>query len=139
MQKWLNEDATYFFNKFKKHPLLLVFLLFFIGSGIALFTLSLLCNYKFPCTDQQQNYSLIFGLNMCLITTVFIIIPCSFRITLNCIYHDEDILPVRTRSPLTSTQAIRSRSNSREKIPPSPKGPIPKHGMKSFKEYHSEV
>jgi len=141
MQKCLNDDTTYFSNKFKKHPWILILIVFLILSGISLFTVSLLCNIKFQCSDQQQQYSLFFGLNICLITFVFIIIPWAIRSCLNCIYYNtiqEATLPVSTRSPISSRP--RSRSNSREKTPPSPQlRPIPKHASKSFKEYHSEA
>lgn len=142
MQQCLNEDATYFYNKFKKYPCLLVLVILFIAIGVALFTVSLLCNYRFPCTDIQQNYTLIFGLNICILVTTFIGIPFILRLILNCIWQKEEVLPVVTRTPLSSRPPSRprSRSNSREKIPPSPKlRPIPTHASKSFKEYHSEV
>lgn len=138
MQKCLNEDATYFYKKFKKHPWIAVIILVFVLSGIATLTVSLLCNVKFPCTYDQQNYALFFGMNMCLVSTIFIVIPCLITYILNCIYYDtikEPVLPVTRRSPLSSRP--RSRSNSREKIPPSPRGPSPNHASKSFKEYHS--
>ena len=144
MQKCLNEDASYFYKKFTKHPWVLVLIIIFILGGISMFTVSLLCNVKFPCPDKGQDYMLTIGLNICLVTFVFICLPCIVRFTLNCIWKNEEPeLPVivRTRSPLSSNEPSRSRSrsNSREKIPPSPKGPVPKHGMKSFKEYHSEA
>ena len=138
MQKYLNEDATYFYNKFKKHPWILVIIVLFVVSGIATLTVSLLCNVKFACTYDQQNYALMFGMNMCLVSTIFILIPCLISGILNCIYYDtinEPVLPVTRRSPLTS----RRPSPQREKNPPSPRGPSPKHSSKSFKEYHSEV
>jgi hypothetical protein len=139
MQKCLNEDATHFYKKFMKYPFIFVLLILFIVSGIFILTVSILCKVKFPCTDDQQNYSLYFGLNMCIFTTVFIILPCSLRLILNCIWYDHDELPVIVRTPLSSRipSPVRSRSNSRE--PPSPKGRIPKHASKSFREYHSEV
>jgi len=107
-----------------------------------MFTVSLLCNVKFPCPDRAQDYLLTIGLNICLIAAVFIGLPCILRFILNGIwYNQEPVLPVTTRSPLSSREPprSRSRSNSREKTPPSPKDPVPKHGMKSFKEYHSEA
>lgn len=148
MQNCLNEDAAHFYKQFKKYPWIFVMLLLFIISGIVLLTVSLLCNIKFPCRDDQQNYSLFFGLNMCLVSAIFIGLPCLIRGILNCIWYEQPILPVivTTRSPLSSRQSPpknrspqRSRSNSKEKTPPSPKGPIPLHGMKSFKEYHSDA
>ncbi len=140
MQKCLNEDASYFYKKFTKHPWVLVLIVIFILGGISMFTVSLLCNVKFPCPDKGQDYMLTIGLNICLVTFVFIGLPCMIRFILNGIwYNQEPLLPVITRSPLSSREPPRSRSNSREKTPPSPKGPVPKHGMKSFKEYHSEA
>jgi len=144
MQKCLNEDASYFYKRFTKHPWILVLLILFVLSGIAILVSSLLCNIKYTCTYQQQDVALYFGMNICLISAIFIGLPCIIRFILNCIWYnttEEHVLPVivRTRSPLSSRQSPRSRSNSREKIPPSPKGPVPKHGMKSFKEYHSEA
>ena len=141
MQKCLNEDASYFYKKFTKHPWILLLILIFILGGISMLTVSILCNVKFPCPDRGQDYMLTIGLNICLIVFVFIGLPCIIRFILNCIWKNEEPeLPVivRTRSPLSSRQSP-SRSNSREKTPPSPKGPVPKHGMKSFKEYHSEA
>ena len=141
MQKCLNEDRAHLFKQFKKHPWILLIIIFFIASGVAIFTVSLLCKVSFPCTDDQQNYALFFGLNICLISVIFIGLPCFLTSFINCIYYDtikEPVLPVTTRSPLTSREP-RARSNSREKIPPSPKGPVPSHGMQSFKEYHSEA
>jgi hypothetical protein len=135
MQKYLNEDATYFSKQFKKRPWIPLLIILLIASGIALFTVSLLCNIKFPCTDQQQNYSLIFGLNICLLSVTFIGIPLLLYTTLNCIWPLPPILPITTMTPLPS----RSRSNSKEKTPPSPKGPVPKHASKSFREFHSEA
>jgi len=142
MQKCLNEDATYFSKKFKKHPWIAVIIVLFVLSGITTLTVSLLCNIKFPCTNDQQNYALFFGMNMCLASTIFILLPFLLTGIINCIYYDtivEPVLPiVRTRSPLQSRP--RSRSKSTEKTPPSPKlRPIPKHASKSFKEYNSEV
>ncbi len=140
MQKCLNEDASYLHKRFTKHPWIPVLLVLFILSGIAILVSSLLCNIKYPCTYQQQDVALYFGMNICLISTIFIALPCIIRFILNGIwYNQEPVLPVITRSPITSRDPPRSRSNSREKIPPSPKGPVPKHGMKSFKEYHSEA
>ena len=137
MQKCLNEDASYFYKKFTKHPWVLVLIIIFILGGISMLTVSLLCNVKFPCPDRAQDYMLTIGLNICLVTFVFICLPCIVRFTLNCIWKNEEPeLPVITRSPLSSREP-RARSNS--KNPPSPKGPVPKHGMKSFKEYHSEA
>ena len=136
MQKCLNEDASYFYKKFTNHPWIPVLIVIFILGGISMLTVSILCNVNFPCSAKGQDYMLIIGLNMCIVAFVFIALPCIIRFILNGIwYNEQPVLPVITRSPLTS----RSRSNSREKIPPSPKGPVPKHGMKSFKEYHSEV
>lgn len=110
-----------------------------------MFTVSLLCKVNFPCTDEQQNYALFFGLNMCLISVVFFTLPCLLTSIINCIYYDtinEPVLPVTIKSPLSSRvpSPQRSRSNSKENRPPSPQiRPIPRHGMKSFKEFHSEV
>lgn len=137
MQKCLNEDATYFYNKFKKHPWILVIIILFVVSGIATLTVSLLCNVKFPCTNDQQNYALIFGMNMCLVTAIFIVLPFLVTGVINFIYYDtiiEEVAPVTRRSPLTS----RRTSPQREKIS-SPRGPSPKHASKSFKEFYSEV
>jgi hypothetical protein len=128
MQKYLNEDTTYFSKQFKKQPWIPLLIILFTVSGIALFTVSLLCNIKFPCTDQQQNYSLIFGLNICLLSVTFIGIPLLLSTTLNCIWPPPPILPITTMSPIT---------RSREKTPP--KTPIPKHASKSFREFHSEA
>ena len=139
MQQCLNEDATYFYNKFKKYPPLLLLVILFIATGVALFTVSLLCNYRFPCTDIQQNYTLMFGLNICILVTTFIGIPFTLRLILNCIWQKEEVLPVITRTPLSSRPPSRPRSRSNSREPPPPKGPVPKHGMLSFKEYHSEV
>jgi len=138
MQKCLNEDRAHLFKQFKKHPWILLIIILFIASGIAIFTVSLLCKVNFPCTDGQQNYTLFFGLNICLISVIFIGLPCFLTSFINCIYYDtikEPVLPVTRISPLSSRP--RSRSNSREKTPP-PKGPVPNHSSKSFKELHSE-
>jgi hypothetical protein len=140
MQKCLNKDASYFHKKFTKHPWILVIILLFIASGVSIFTISLLCNIKFQCSDQQQNYSLYIGLNICLVSLIFIIMPFLLHTCLNCIYYDtiqDNILPVSTNSPITSKVPPRSRSNS--KNPPSPKGPVPKHASKSFRDFHSEA
>ena len=102
MQTCLNDDANYFFKQFKKYPWILVIIVLFVASGISIFTVSLLCKVQFPCSDQQQSYSLFFGLNMCLFTAVFIVLPCCLRSTLNCIYEEETVLPVSRRSPLSS-------------------------------------
>jgi hypothetical protein len=143
MQKCLNEDLTYFYNKFKKHPWILLIIILFVGGGIATLTVSLLCNVKFPCTNDQQIYALMFGMNMCLVTAIFLLLPCLLIGMINCIYYDtikEPVLPVTRRSPLSSREPrVRSRSNSREKTPPSPKTPVPKHASKSFREFHSEA
>lgn len=141
MQKYLNEDITYFYNKFKKHPWILLMIILFVGGGIATLTYSILCNVKFPCTNDQQSYALMFGMNMCLVTAIFLVLPCLVIGIINCIYYDtinEPVLPVTRRSPLTSREPSRPRSNS--KNPPSPQlRPIPKHASKSFKEFHSEA
>ena len=140
MQKCLNEDLASLFKQFKKHPWILLIIILFVGGGIATLTASLLCNVKFPCTNDQQSYALMFGMNMCLVTAIFLVLPCLLTGIINCIYYDtikEPVLPVTRRSPLSSRP--RSRSNSREKIPPSPRGPSPNHASKSFKEFHSEV
>jgi len=145
MQKCLNEDASYLYKRFTKHPWILALLILFVLSGIAILVSSLLCNIKYQCTYQQQDTALYFGMNICLFSAIFIGLPCILRFVLNCIWYNrtqDHLLPVATRSPLNSRQSPsrpRSRSNSREKTPPSPKGPVPKHGMMSFKEYHSEV
>ena len=143
MQNCLNEDAAHFYKQFKKHPWILAILVLFIVGGIVTLTLSLLCNHTIPCTADQQTYSLYFGLNMSLVSATFVGLPCLIRGILNCIWYKKPVLPVTitTRSPLRSSSpsAQRSRSNSKEKTPPSPKGPIPLHGMKSFKEYHSDA
>ena len=139
MQKCLNEDLASLFKQFKKHPWILLIIILFVGGGIATLTYSLLCNVKFPCTNDQQSYALMFGMNMCLVTAIFLVLPCILTGMINCIYYDtikEPVLPVTRRSPLSSREP-RARSNS--KNPPSPKGAVPPHGMKSFKEYHSEA
>jgi len=139
MQQCINEDFAYFFKQMKKHPWILLIIILFIGGGIATLTVSLLCNVKFPCTTDQQSYALMFGMNMCLITAIFFVLPCILIGIINCIYYDTikgPVLPVTRSSPLTSREP-RARSNS--KNPPSPKTPVPPHGMKSFKEFHSDA
>ena len=145
MQKCFNEELRYLSKNFKKYPWILLIIILIVASGIALFTVSLLCNVKFSCTNDQQNYTLLFGLNICLISATFFTLPCLIVGIINCIYYDtikEPVLPLTTKSPLSSNAPSpqRSRSNSKENRPPSPQiRPIPKHGMKSFKEYHSGV
>jgi len=145
MQKCLNEDLASLLKQFKKYPWILLIIILIVASGIALFTVSLLCNVKFSCTNDQQNYTLLFGLTICLISATFFTLPCLLIGMINCIYYDTikaPVLPLTTKSPLSSIapslQRTRSRSNSKEK-PPFPKGPVPPHGMKSFKEFHSEA
>lgn len=145
MQKCFNEELRYLSKKFKKHPWIPLIIVVFVLSGIALFTVSLLCKVRFPCTDDQQNYALFFGLNICIMSALLFVLPCFLISIINCMYYDtinEPVLPVTTKSPLSSKAPSpqRSRSNSKENRPPSPQiRPIPKHGMKSFKEYHSGV
>ena len=100
MQQCLNDDANYFYKKFKKYPALLVLLVFFIALGIVLTTVGVLCKNKFPCSEEQFYFSLFVGVNLCIFTVVFIVIPCCIRSTLNCVYQVEEQVYVR-RSPLT--------------------------------------
>jgi hypothetical protein len=79
------------------------------------------------------------GMNMSLISFTFIAIPIILTLTINCMWYKKEVLPLTTRSPLSSRSQSPSRLNSKGKTPPSPKGPIPLHGMKSFKEFHSEA
>ena len=144
MQKCLNDDASHFFRQFKKYPILPVLLLLFIASSITMLVVALLCNTTYPCTYIQQDISLYFGLIFCVFCVVFIGFPCCLRFILNGIYYEPPVLPLTRMSPIivvtnSPKQRPRSRSNSREKIPPSPKVPIPKHGMKSFKEFYLGV
>jgi hypothetical protein len=126
MQDCLNEDAAYYYKKFTKHPWILLILVLFIAGGISSLVVSLLCNTSFPCRSHEQETALYIGLNICLVSAVFIGLPCLIRGMLNCIWYKQ---AVTTTSPLRSPR----------KNPPSPRGPIPLHGMKSFKEYHSEA
>lgn len=127
MQKCMNEDAKRLYKDFTKRPWIPAILILIIVSGISMFTVSLLCKIHFPCTDDQQNYSLFFGLITCICTTVFIIIPCLIRYSMNCIWYQEAQPPVIRNYPLSSTTKIRP-----------PNSPIPTHALKSFREFHSD-
>jgi hypothetical protein len=61
---------------------------------------------------------------------------------LNGIFYEPPVLPISSVSPVvvvSHSKDPRRRSNSKEKYPPSPKGPIPMHAMKSFRETYLEV
>jgi hypothetical protein len=135
MQQCLNEDVSYLC----KRPWIIVLLLIFVLSGISMLTVGILCNIRFPCSDQLQTTILTIGMNMSLISLTFIVIPIILCLMINCIWYKKEVLPVTTRSPLNSRSQSPSRLNSKGKTPPSPKGPIPLHGMKSFKEFHSDA
>lgn len=107
MQKFLNEEREYYSRKLRKHPFILSIVILYITSGICLFTISLTCNKSFLCTNDQIAYMLIFGIIMCLMTLIFIIIPVSISVLLNCIYTEKIVIknPIinrKFRSPLTS-------------------------------------
>lgn len=110
MQKCLNDDASYYFAKFKEYPAILVLLILFIISSISILLLSLLCNIKYPCSYEQQDVSLYFGMMLTIFCVVFIGLPCCLRFILNGIFYEPPILPVTVESPIT-----RPRSRSKEK------------------------
>lgn len=146
MQNCLNEEASYLYKRFTKHPWILVLLILIVLSGITILVTCLLCNIKYQCTYQQQDVALYFGTIICLLSAIFIGLPCILRFILNCIWYnttEEQIRPVVYRHPLSSKRLSETRSqprsNSKEKQPPSPRGPSPKHASKSFKEFYSEV
>jgi hypothetical protein len=137
MQKCLNDEAKECVNR----PILYSILLFIGVIGIILLVVSLLCNTTYRCTYTQQDLSLYFGLFICASFILYLGFPCCVRFFLNCIFYQEPILPIRSLSPIvvvSGSKDPRRRSNSREKYPPSPRGPLPMHANMSFKEFHSQ-
>ena len=110
-------------------------LLLFIASGIVILTVSLLCNTTYPCTQQQVDYSLFFGLILCVLSVIYIGVPCCLRCILNGIYY-QDTIQVIYKSPIRSIKNIKV-SKLKRGIPPSPKSPSPKHALQSFREVYS--
>lgn len=128
MQQCLNEDTIYLC----KRPWIVVLLLIFILAGISMLTVGILCNIQFPCSDQLHTTMLTIGLNMSLISLIFIATPIILTLTINCIWYKKEVLPITTRSPLSSRSQSPSRLNSKGNPPQS--RPSPKHA-KSFKEF----
>jgi hypothetical protein len=135
MQKCLNDDASYLFNICKKKPWLLLIPFLFTGGGIIILVVSLLCNTTYPCTQQQVDYSLFFGLILCVLSVIYIGVPCCLRCILNGIYY-QDTIQVIYKSPIRSIKNIKV-SKLKRGIPPSPKSPSPKHALQSFREVYS--
>jgi len=96
----------------KKYPWIALVLSMFIIAGIGMLIVSMLCNTGYPCTQNQIQYTLLFGLNVCLLITVFIIIPILLRSILNCFWKEE-VLPVtRPTVQISPVMRVRSSKNS---------------------------
>ena len=113
MQKCLNKDSKYLWEFLMRHPFALVMLIFFILSGITLVTLTFLCDVKFPCTSEQKINTLTFGMNICLMVFIFIVIPCLLRGCLNCLFTEKPDKPEKIRVIVQDSPLRVKRTTSR--------------------------
>jgi hypothetical protein len=123
MQKYLNDEAKYFLREFRRNPIIPVIILSIELSAVAMIVISINCNISYPCTNDQMNYTLFFGLIISTCTISFVAIPCFIRFLLNCIYRKKH-----------NSRHIRGVINRKLHSPPYP---YPRHALKSFRETFS--
>lgn len=97
MQRCLNEEAEYYTGRCRKRPIILWMIVFIISVGITLIALS----FKYY---DESIVMLPFGMSICLIAVLFIIIPFTLRCVLNTIYYKKNKVRAKTRSPLRVTR-----------------------------------
>ena len=98
MQDCLNEDYEEFTGNCRKYMWIPVSIAMIALCGTTLLVISIFCNTTYRCSDQQQYYTLYFGMILFLLLFTFVGVPCITRIILNCVYDRE--LYIITSSPL---------------------------------------
>ena len=107
MQTCLNKDSKYIWEFLMKYPFVLILLVLFTLSGISLVTVSLLCDVRFTCTAEQKINTITFGMNICLLVFVFIVLPCLLRGCLNCLFTEKASGTIVMRPPVRRSEKIR--------------------------------
>ena len=97
----------------------------YVGLGVSLLTLAIKCNTSFSCTYTQQDAMLWFGIMILISLVMFVILPNILRVFLNCLFERPKLSLVKKMSPLNLEQGL----------PKPPSSPMPKHAMKSFREF----
>ena len=120
MQSFLNEEHSYFSKKFRKYPSYWLSLILIIGLAVGLLTTSIICN---TFTLVQQNIMLSVGLLLCVFIVLFIGIPATLRLILNCFFR------IREREKNSGLKNL-----PLSYIPPPPNSPAPRWALKSFRE-----
>jgi hypothetical protein len=129
MQTFLNEEASHFSKQFRKYPVLWVIMFLWVAVPVILIPLAFFCNTTYTCSYNEENALISIGLMAGMSFLIFVIIPNTFRIFLNCLFTkpvESKNVRVKINSPLNSIQ---------KEIPDPPKGPYPTHALKSFREF----
>jgi hypothetical protein len=103
MQSCLNDERRYIAKKFVKYPIFCsIFTASIIGVACIFTSLGFLCNIKLSCTDPELVIFISIGINVCIIVTVFLVIPFIVSVILNTMFKTPKPIITRKRKPLTT-------------------------------------
>ena len=108
MQECLNDDYDELTGNCRKYMWVPISIAMIASCGTTLLVVSIFCNTSYTCSDQQQFYTLYFGMILFLLLFTFVALPCITRIILNFIYD---------RPPVILTNVPIKKKNGNRKYP----------------------